>query len=368
MKLINQLQLIDPSGNQCDGRAFCGVDQDKGYVSTSNGIWVLNLNTLEIEGQVEGSANPNAGGDNDKPNSDPTSSLYYGQTGTMILAEGKVFAVHQQYGMLVIDPSSDKVIEVLDMEIVDDAIEQDTGTRPRRMSGIGSTIVKSKDGNLWYSASKNVQGTGSTVPYLIKLDPVTLEREIIRIEGEDMFPPSNSWYAWTPDPFCASSVTNRLYWCGGPNSWFTNSRVFRYDIDNRRLEKILDFSKEEGDWHVYGCSLGIHPVTDELYASMFHKFVDPTYVTRRFDANGNLIKEYPMISNYWFPSLPVFPEGSSQSGIDSISVDSLSSTGNLYSINGILVKQNIEYGDWPDISPGIYIWKSNNSTRKVLIR
>ena len=368
MKMIKQLQLIDPSGNQCDGRAFCGVDQDKGYVSTSNGIWVLNLNTLEIEGQVEGSANPNAGGDNDKPNSDPTSSLYYGQTGTMILAEGKVFAVHQQYGMLVIDPSSDKVIEILDMAIVDDAIEQDTGTRPRRMSGIGSTIVKSKDGNLWYSASKNVQGTGSTVPYLIKLDPVTLEREIIRIEGEDMFPPSNSWYAWTPDPFCASQVTNRLYWCGGPNSWFTNYRVFRYDIDNRKLEKILDFSKEEGDWHVYGCSLGIHPVTDELYASMFHKFVDPTYVTRRFDANGNLIKEYPMISNYWFPSIPVFPEGSSQSGIDSISVDSLSSTGNLYSINGIIVKQNIEYGDWPDISPGIYIWKSNNSTRKVLIR
>ena len=85
--------------------------------------------------------------------------------------------------MLVIDPSSDKVIEILDMEIVDDAIEQDTGTRPRRMSGIGSTIVKSKDGNLWYSASKNVQGTGSTVPYLIRLDHVTLEREIIRVEG-----------------------------------------------------------------------------------------------------------------------------------------------------------------------------------------
>lgn len=142
MKLIKQLQLIDPSGKQCDGRAFCGVTPTKGYVSSSNGIWVLNLETLEIEGQIEGSANPNAGGDNDKPNSDPTSSLYYGQTGTMILAAGKVFAVHQQYGMLVIDPVTDKVIQILDMEIIDDAVEEDTGTRPRRTSGIGSTIVR----------------------------------------------------------------------------------------------------------------------------------------------------------------------------------------------------------------------------------
>ena len=43
MKLIGQLQLIDPSGKQCDGRAFTGVNSRKGYVSTSNGIWVLDL-------------------------------------------------------------------------------------------------------------------------------------------------------------------------------------------------------------------------------------------------------------------------------------------------------------------------------------
>lgn len=368
MKLIKQLPLIDPSGKQCDGRAFCGVTPTKGYVSSSNGIWVLNLETLEIEGQIEGSANPNAGGDNDKPNSDPTSSLYYGQTGTMILAAGKVFAVHQQYGMLVIDPAADKVMQVLDMEIIDDAVEEDTGTRPRRTSGIGSTIVRSKDGNLWYSASKNVQGTGAALPYLIRLNPETLEREVIKIEGEDMFPPSNSWYAWTPDPFCASQVTNRLYWCGGPNSWFTNYRIFRYDIDSGKLEKLLDFSQEPGDWHVYGCSLGIHPVTDELYASMFHKFVDPTYVTRRFDADGNLIQEYPMISNYWFPSLPLFPRTDEGTGIDEISSDSTSSTGNLYSINGLLIKESVDYGAWSGISAGVYVWKSENVTRKVLIK
>lgn len=367
MKLIKQLQIIDPSGAQCDGRAFVGVSDTKGYVSSSNGMWILNLTTLEIEGQVEGSANPNAGGDNDKPNSDPTSSLYFGQTGTMVLAEGKVFAVHQQYGMLVVDPEQDKVVEVLTMDIVDDAIERDTGTRPRRTSGIGSTIVRSKDGNLWYSASKNVQGTGAAVPYIIRLDPRTLEREVIRIEGEDMYPPANSWYAWTPDPFCASSVTNSLYWCGGPNSWFTNYRVYRYDIDKRRLEKILDYSQEPGDWHIYGCSLGIHPVTDELYASVFHKFVDPTYVTRRYTASGELIREYPMISNYWFPSLPVFPQAPENSGIENIAADAPETLGIVFDLQGRRVKSDINYGEWTDLAPGMYIWKTPTSSEKFYI-
>ena len=368
MKMIKQLQFIDPGGNQCDGRAFCGINEKKGYVSSSNGIWILNLETIEIEGQVSGSENPNAGIDPDKPNSDPTSSLYFGQTGTMILAEGKVFAVHQQFGLLVIDPLTDKVTEVLDMGIVDDAIEKDTGIRPRRSSGIGSTIVRSKDGKLWYSAAKNTQGTGATVPYIISLDPVSLQREVIKIEGDDIFPPSNSWYAWTPDPFCASQVTNRLYWCGGPNSWFTNYRIFRYDIDSDKVEKLLDFSQEPGDWHVYGCSLGIHPVTDELYASMFHKFVDPTYVTRRFDANGNLIKEYPMISNYWFPSLPVFPQSNGgNSGIEDVLTQDVSDFGILYNLQGISIKNNVEFGKWDGLNSGIYIWRNENKTHKIII-
>lgn len=367
MKVIKQLQLIDPSGKQCDGRAFCGVTPAKGYVSTSNGIWVLDLESLEIQGQIAGSANPNAGGDNDKPADDPTGALYFGQTGTMMLAAGKVFAVHQQYGLLVIDPETDQVVNVLTMDNVDDAIEADTGTRPRRPSGIGSTIVRSKDGNLWYSAAKNVQGTGAAVPYIVRVDPETLEREVIKIEGDDIYPPSNSWYAWTPDPFCASAQTNTLYWCGGQNSWFTNYRVFRFDIDTRHVEKMLDFSTEPGDWHIYGCSLGIDPAKDEIYASMFHKFVDPTYELRRYTASGELIRTYPMISNYWFPSLPVFPQVAEGSGIETVFAEE-NSAGAVFNLHGILIKDNVEYGRFETLPPGFYIWKSRTDTRKFTVR
>lgn len=322
MKLIKQLELIDPSGAQCDGRAFVGVTATKGYVSSSNGVWILDLDALEIKGQVEGTANPNAGGGNDGAPSNPGSSLYYGQTGSMQLAGGKVFAVHQQYGVLVIDPLTDKVERVIGMDIVDDAVERDTGKRPTKPSGVGSTIVRAKDGALWVNVAKNVQGVGDTLPYLIRIDPASLDAEVVPVTGDGIYPPANSWYAWTPDPFCASAVTNSLYWCGGASSWFSQNCIYRFDTGTRTAEKLIDLSAMPGNWSVYGASLGIHPVTDELYASLFHGFQDNTYIVRRFSPTGETIRDYPMISNYWFPSLPVFPQARSGAGIADAAVDS----------------------------------------------
>ena len=272
----------------------------------------------------------------------------------MVSAAGKIFVAHQQYGLLVVDPDKDKVIEVISMDIVQEG------------AGIGS-VVKSKDGNLWLSVAKNIQGTGTFLNCIVKVDPETLDYEIVDIP-EGMFPPSNSWYAWTPDAFVASTVQNCLYWKGGPNRWFTGTKIYKFDCDKRELTLFIDLEEEGADWKLYGCALGVHPVTDEIYMALYHEFGTPTYITRRYSPQGVKIRDYEMIMNYWFPSLPLFPESDSQSGIHNILSESLSSVGTLYSINGIIVKRNIKYGDWPGISPGIYIWKSSDSTRKVLIR
>ena len=354
MKILHQQSLIDPSGSQCDGRGFIGVDEHKGYISTSNGVWIFDLDSYTVTGQVEGSANPNAGGDNDKPNTDPTGSLYHGQSGMMVSAAGKIFVAHQQYGLLIVDPAEDKVVNVISMDIVQDG------------AGIGS-VVKSKDGALWISVAKNCQGTGVALNYIVRLDPVTLDYEIIPVK-DGFYAPANSWYAWTPDAFVASSVQNCLYWKGGPNRWFTGTKIYKFDCDTREQTLFIDLEEEGANWKLYGCAIGVHPETDELYMALYHEFGTPTYITRRYSPQGEKIRDYEMIMNYWFPSLPLFPEGGSQSGIHNILSDSLSSIGNLYSINGIIVKRNIEYGDWPDISPGIYIWKSGDTTRKILIR
>ena len=48
LKILHQQSEIDPSGAQCDGRGFVGVDAHKGYVSSSNGIWIFDLDRWKV--------------------------------------------------------------------------------------------------------------------------------------------------------------------------------------------------------------------------------------------------------------------------------------------------------------------------------
>lgn len=360
MKLIYQSELIDPSGAQCDGRSFIGVTPEKGYISTSNGVWVLDLSTFEVVKQVEGSGNPESG------------NLYKGQSGTMVEAAGRVFAAHQSEGLLVLDPVTDKVTDVISMDIVAEG------------AGIGS-VVKAKDGMLYLSVAKNVNGDGSTLPYLVRVDPETLQTEVIALpEGVDA--PKNSWYAWTPDGFCASATDNVLYWNGGSDQWFSPSKIYRYDIASGTAERIIDFEEEPGDWNLYGCSMRPHPVTGELYISLYHQVSDPTYILRRYSAGGEPLKDYPMISNYWFPSLPVFPQADT-SGVDDIPLSpacAISCSGGLllvagmsgeqaeiYTLAGALVASMAVNSDTYSarlaLPSGIYIVKVGHLSRKISI-
>ena len=305
--------------------------------------------------QVEGSANPNAGGDNDKPNTDPTGSLYHGQSGMMVSAAGKVFVAHQQYGVLVIDPVADRVTDVISMDIVQDG------------AGIGS-IVKSKDGFLWLSVAANRQGTGSFLYCLVRLDPSTLSYEIVNVP-EGMYPPSNSWYAWTPDAFVASSVQNCLYWKGGPNRWFTGTKIYKFDCDTRHQSLFIDLEEEGANWKLYGCAIGVHPVTDEIYMALYHEFGTPAYVTRRYSPQGEKIRDYDMIMNYWFPSLPLFPQAEQKgdSGIGYIIGDVESASGTVYNLQGVLVKTDVPFGEWDGLNSGVYVWRSAAGSRKFIV-
>lgn len=353
MKILHQQVLIDPSGKQCDGRGFLGIDRNKGYISSSNGVWVFDLNTYTVKGQVEGSANPNAGNDDDKPNTDPTGSLYHGQSGMMVSAEGKVFAAHQQYGLLVIDPATDKVTDIISMDVVQEG------------AGIGS-VVKSKDGFLWLSVAKNIKGSGTPLNYIVRVNPKTLDYEVIATQ-EGMYPPSNSWYAWTPDAFVASKVQNCLYWKGSNSRWFAGTKIYKFDCDTYEQSLFVDLEEEGADWKLYGCAIGVHPKTDDVYMALYHEFAIPTYITRRYSAKGEKIRDYEMIANYWFPSLPIFAQDSGDIGMPDIVSDDCSGRGILYDTNGRIIKHGIEYDDWYGLEKGIYIWKSHNKARKVLI-
>lgn len=284
MKVLKQIEniAVDDNGSSiADGRGFLGVDEHKAYVGTSNGIYVLDLDKLEITGSVGG-----AGTDSD----DPYQQLYGGQIGNMVRVNDRVFAVHQKNGLLIINPATDEV---------EQTVEAPEGW------GFGS-VVLSKDGNLWLSLAAS-SGSGQADTRIVKLNPATLEQTVIECP-EGIFGPANSWYAWTPDCFCASKQNNVLYWNGGNSSWFSGKTVYKYDIDSNTFSTFIDYNDDPDGWQIYGCSFRIDPVTDEAVVSLYKGYGDPTYVVRKYDNEGKQIAEYSMISNYWFPSLPVFPD------------------------------------------------------------
>ena len=71
----------------------------------------------------------------------------------MVRANDYIFAIHQQYGLLVIDPKTDTLVRTIKAPLEKD----ESGKEEQR--GFGS-IVLSKDGNLWISVAKDVQGLG----------------------------------------------------------------------------------------------------------------------------------------------------------------------------------------------------------------
>ena len=284
MKVIKQIENISTDENgtsNADGRGFLGVDEHKGYIGTSNGIFIFDLDNLEVTGRVSGSEN---GADSDY------GQLYSGQIGNMVRVNDRVFAVHQKNGLLVINPETDEV---------EQTVEAPEGW------GFGS-VVLSKDGNLWLSLAAS-SGSGQADKRIVKLDPNTLEQTIIECP-DGIYGPANSWYAWTPDCFCASTQNNVLYWNGGNSSWFSGKTVYKYDIDSNTFSTFIDYNDDPDGWQIYGCSFRIDPVTDEAVVSLYKGYGDPTYVVRKYDNEGTQLAEYSMISNYWFPSLPVFPD------------------------------------------------------------
>lgn len=285
LQCIKQLETIatDESGNSiADGRAFIGITPEKGYISTSNGIYVFDLKNLEIGNPIPDTGNDGGG-------------LYSAQCGTMLYNGKYVFAIHQKKGLLIIDAEQDRVYRTI-------AAPTDTENGTEKPRGFGS-IVQSKDGSMWLSVAADVSGRGATVDYFMKFNPETFDTTRVELPAGYGLP--SSWYAWTADAFCASKQQNKLYW-KKQSGWFTNSVICCYDIDKGVCSEFFD--TQSIGWYLYcGAGFRLHPETDELYCSLYLDNLKQTYLTLRLSNTGEIKGQYEMIDNYWFPAMPIFP-------------------------------------------------------------
>lgn len=310
MKLADCHQIInvsDDGRSTADGRACLGVTTDKIYIGSSNGIYIYTPSTKSIsEAPIEGTENPLITGE--ETPGDGQGPLYQNQIGMMLRGQDYIFAVKQDEGILVIDPTSDKVVKTI--------------------KGCFSTMAQSLDGSVW--AGMNVaQGENSFgVPYqhypygdngdkwdgscLVRIDQYSLETEYINLsQGMGGIP--QSWYAWTAGPLAASPKENALYYVysdpsQGRPSWFTQGALYKFDIASRTARKIYDSS--EDNLHFYASALRISPVDGNLYAHLYagDNIACKNWVYITLDKDGNIQKTYRPIERYWYPAMMIFPD------------------------------------------------------------
>ncbi|MCH5221299.1 MAG: DUF5074 domain-containing protein [Muribaculaceae bacterium] len=283
---INKLTWNEESG---DGRAVVGATPTKIYVSSSNGIFIVDISNPEspvVSGKIA---------------TDETSStdLYNGQTGDMINAGKYVFALKQNFGIIVIDPQNDKVVDVID----------DTTAQG---------ITQSADGYVWYAGYEGPQSK------FVQINPETLDVEKSVLMPERIGRVLCSWGAWRSTAFYGSYGSNDIWFVTGA-SGITGGATGDYyrwnaDEDAENIEAFFSLSGVKGE-------------------TEFGEQVDQmTYGTPRYDARndrlivlagrkgaasggyrdhwihfvngstGDIEYTIDLEPYYWFQSLPIFPD------------------------------------------------------------
>ena len=257
MRIIKQIKDIDGK----DGRSFCGVDEHKAYVSTSRGIYTLNLDELTV-----GAAVKNAdGGDAE-----------LGECGNMVRLGDYVYATEYGKSLRIIDCNNDRIVVTITAKVY--------------------SITMSKDGQLWVSTDKGISRVNTESRQL---------EEIALPSGIGV--PAKDIYAWKSDGLCASLQNNVIYWTASGRNPTT---IFKYDIDNNEFAKVVDLTSDANKWMMYSASnLRVDPVTDNLYVSLFKAYGSQDYAVRIYDNNGTQLNEYELTQkNFWFPGMFVFPD------------------------------------------------------------
>lgn len=262
-KLVTKIQDIGG-----DGRSFVGVNQDKVYLSTLNGITILdisNKHNIHTVGQI---------------------AELSGQTGNMVYMDNKVFAIVQGKGLFIIDTTTDTVLE--------------------QLPGGYTQVTLDRNGQVWAAMGNTIQ----------KINPYDIEQ---RQDFDISTAPINgTWFAWNPGALSSSMQTDHLYWTRG-------KQVIKFDTQNGTFEDIHELGNDKNGkvLSFYASGIRVDPVTDNLILDLFTGYgtnasynyvriltntgvsVRPDIFLQDGDKNANI---NPENGYYWFPSMAFFQD------------------------------------------------------------
>ncbi|MFC3160409.1 DUF5074 domain-containing protein [Chryseobacterium arachidis] len=241
-----------------DGRSFIGVNEHKGYIGASNGIYTFDIDNLQVGALISGT-----GG---------------GQIGNMIRTSQHVFAVKQAAGILVINPNTDAVITTI--------------------QGSFHSVVQAKDGSVWAIQNQKLVNINTT-----NFTTTTYNIPTTQYLG--------SWGAWNAGSFTASTLNNTLYWMNSVNSFVSGAQIIKFDVTTKTFnENFAVLPGQTGSFKQipYGAGLRVNPVTDQLIVNTTESGYGTHYLNNwihTYDNTGNLTNTIKLDDYYWFPAVAV---------------------------------------------------------------
>ena len=238
-----------PAQGGNDWRAIVGIDENQALLTSGKGIFKLNLNTMELNGQVEGIT---------------------GQVGDIVKANGYIFALSASKGVIVINATTLAVEKTISGMVLGFAVTDD----------------------------KKVWAAGGTK--LINIDSNTLEVKEIALG----FQAYGSWGAWHPGSITAA---RNAVFIAKNGSWSGGKEIYKYNGDVSSLASPFVTLTDSNI--LYGAGIGYDKKKNTLVVNTVNEGYGANFAINKlylFNADSGAKTGTVSFSGYYFPAVSVF--------------------------------------------------------------
>ncbi|MFV0565069.1 MAG: DUF5074 domain-containing protein [Flavobacteriaceae bacterium] len=244
--LVEENRIEAQSGN--NWQAFVGVDDERGLLSSNDGVYPLSLSTLEVGPAVSGVS---------------------GQVGDIIKLGNYIFALSQTNGVVVLNAST------LDVE--------------KTIAGMAVGFAVTDDNKVW--------AAGGTT--LVSIDATSLEVEEIELG----FTAYGSWGAWHPGSI--TSDGENIY-IAKNGAWSGGNEIYQYTGDETSLASA--FATLPATKILYGSGIAFDRSKNVLVVNTVQEGWGANYSYNNlyfYNTYGGLAQS-TAFSGYYFPAVTIF--------------------------------------------------------------
>lgn len=246
-----------------DGRSYCGVTPDKGYVGTASGLYVFDQVNLTLGSKIDGTDY---------------------EIGDMIRVGNYVYVAAGGAQLLVVNPETDKVVKSISISKL-------------------STVFVSKSGNVYANVNSTTWGLPSSTAteQFLRIDPKTLEvADTINVP----MAAQNTAFAWKHSAPAVDPEADVIYYSPAESS----SIICKYDFTTGEFTK--EFATFPSGHIMYGAVVGVDPHNGDLLATTMEGYSSTNYWLEVFDRTTGALKKSVALSKagYWFPAMLFYPD------------------------------------------------------------